>query len=351
MSLFKELPVLNIMKKLRDKYMLLKRVLPGKTMNAARVLSSYYISRWTGQARQWGLPFSLSVEPTTSCNLRCPECPSGLRSFTRPTGHLEPRLFQKIVDELSRHLLYLNFYFQGEPFIHKELEDMIAYAASKGIYTSSSTNAHFLSEERAEKIVKSGLHRLIISIDGSTQEVYEQYRREGQLDKVIEGTRNLISARRKLRSSTPYVIFQFLIVRPNEHQSDEIRLLAKELGVDEVKFKTAQIYDFENGHPLIPLNSKYSRYARQDDGSYKIKNPLHNQCWKLWHSAVITWDGRVLPCCFDKDASYEMGNIKDRAFADIWYGEAYRDFRRRLLLGRKEIDICRNCSEGTKVWT
>lgn len=337
--------------KLRDKYILLKRALPGKAANALKVLSSYYISRWTGQARQWGLPFSLSVEPTTACNLHCPECPSGLRSFTRPTGHLDMPLFQKIVDELSRHLLYLNFYFQGEPFIHKELEDMIAYAVKKGIYTSSSTNAHFLNEARAEKTVRSGLNRLIISIDGSTQEIYEQYRRGGQLKRVIEGTKNLVKAREKLHSHTPYIIFQFLIVRPNEHQIGEIRALAKELGVDEVKLKTAQIYDFENGDPLIPLNSKYSRYARQADGRYKIKNPLHNQCWKLWHSAVITWDGRVLPCCFDKDASYEMGNIKERAFADIWRGKAYRDFRKRLLQGRKEIDICRNCSEGTRVWT
>lgn len=337
--------------KLRDKYNLLKSALPDKTGNASKILSSYYISRWTGKVRQWGLPFSLSVEPTTACNLHCPECPSGLRSFTRPTGHLDMPLFQKIVDELSRHLLYLNFYFQGEPFIHKELEDMIAYAVSKGIYTSSSTNAHFLNEERAEKIVRSGLNRLIISIDGSTQEIYEQYRRGGQLKKVIEGTKNLLKARKKLRSHTPYTIFQFLIVRPNEHQIGEIRALAKELGVDEVKLKTAQIYNFEKGHPLIPSNSKYSRYMKQEDGRYHIKNPLHNQCWKLWHSAVITWDGRVLPCCFDKDASYEMGNIKDHTFTEIWNGKSYRDFRERLLRGRKEIDICRNCSEGTRVWT
>jgi radical SAM protein with 4Fe4S-binding SPASM domain len=87
-----------------------------------------------------------------------------------------------------------------------------------------------------------------------------------------------------------------------------------------------------------------------DDGQYHLKNSLKNQCWKLWHGAEITWDGRVLPCCFDKDAQYEMGSLQDKSFAEIWRSQPYQDFRAQLLRSRKEIDICRNCSEGTRVW-
>ena len=84
----------------------------------------------------------------------------------------------------------------------------------------------------------------------------------------------------------------------------------KEIGVDEVKLKTAQVYEYENGNPLIPTIEKYSRYAKQRDGSYVVKNELLDHCWKLWHSCVITWDGIIVPCCFDKDAQHRLGDLK-----------------------------------------
>src|SRR5882757_3271321 len=81
--------------------------------NASQVLSSYFASRISGKAGHRGMPLSISIEPTTSCNLRCPECPSGLRSFSRPTGMLSKNFFERTIDELCGHLLYLIFYFQG----------------------------------------------------------------------------------------------------------------------------------------------------------------------------------------------------------------------------------------------
>src|SRR5690606_18340671 len=150
------------------------------------------------------------------------------------------------------------FYFQGEPYINPRFLDMVNYAHRRGIYTITSTNGHFLNEENARKTVESGLGRLIISVDGTTQEVYESYRREGKLDAVLQGARNVVAMKRKLNARTPHVIFQFLVVRPNEHQIPEIYRLAREIGVDEVKLKTAQVYDYRNGNPLIPLDERYA---------------------------------------------------------------------------------------------
>jgi len=126
--------------------------------------------------------------------------------------------------------------------------------------------------------------------------------------------------------------------------------LAKELGVDEVKFKTAQIYDYEQGSELIPTIEKYARYKQKPDGTFTIKNKLLNHCWKMWHSCVITWDGKVVPCCFDKDASHPLGDLRQNSFSEIWQHKAYQDFRANLLQARSNIDICKNCTEGTKVW-
>lgn len=330
---------------------LLGKVTPRKAWNASKVLSSYYWSKWRKKPNQWGRPISLSFEPTTACNLGCPECPSGLRQFSRPTGNLNEDFFKETIDQLSKDLLYLTFYFQGEPFIHPRFLNMVKHANEKGIYTATSTNAHFLDDETARKTVESGLDRLIISIDGTTQEVYEQYRVNGSLEKVKEGVGNMVKWKNRLKSKTPHLIFQFLVVRPNEHQVEEVKQLSKEMGIDEVRFKTAQVYDYEQGNPLIPINEKYARYYKNGDGSWHIKNNMDNHCWRLWHSCVITWDGQVVPCCFDKDASHSLGDLKMEGFDGIWQSEPYKRFRSAVIKSRKEVDICSNCTEGTKVWT
>jgi radical SAM protein with 4Fe4S-binding SPASM domain len=264
---------------------------------------------------------------------------------------LEDSFFRQTIDQLSRDLLYLIFYFQGEPYLNPSFLDMVAYASAKGIYTATSTNAHYLNNRNAKKTVESGLDRLIISIDGTTQDVYEQYRIGGRLEKVLEGARNVVKWKKELKSRKPFVFFQFLVVRPNEHQLEEVRRLAKEIGVDEVRFKTAQVYDYENDpNGLIPVNGRYSRYRKEKDGRTVLRNSLDNHCWRLWHATVITWDGLVVPCCFDKDAGHPLGDLKGKPFKEVWQDERYMEFRRQVLRGRKNVDICANCSEGTKVW-
>jgi len=321
-----------------------------KLTNLFRIYISYHFGRLTGRPLHWGMPISLSFEPTTACNLRCPECPSGLRSFTRPTGNLKLDFFRTTIDQVSPYLCNLLFYFQGEPYIHPEFLDMVSYAERKGIYTATSTNGHFLSGQNIQKTLASGLSRLIISIDGTTQDTYEQYRKEGSLDKVLAGTRDLVIARNQAGLKHPHIIIQYLVTGPNEHQVPEIYRLARELGVDEVRLKTAQVYDYQNGNHLIPKNEKFSRYRIKPDGTYTLKNKMLNHCWKMWHACVITWNGLVVPCCFDKDATERMGDLKLKAFEAIWKGNTYRSFRAKLLKGRKEIEICKNCTEGTEVW-
>ena len=339
------------MSKTRDQLNIISKFSLNRFWNLFLLQSSYQYSRLFKRNSIKGFPFAISIEPTTACNLGCPECPSGLKKFERATGNLKRDLNKKIIDEVYRKTMYINFYFQGEPFIHPEFLDMVAYAKTKKIYTSTSTNAHFLDPATAKKTVESGLDRLIISIDGTTQDTYEKYRIHGKLEKVIEGTKNILKSKKELNSSTPHVIFQFLVVKPNEHQIDDVLQLAKELGVDEVRFKTAQVYEYKNGNELIPDNEKYSRYKKMKNGEYRIKNKMEDKCWRMWSSCVITWDGKIVPCCFDKDAKHQLGNLKTDSFVSIWESKPYHQFRQSILTSRKEIDICQNCSEGTKVWT
>jgi radical SAM protein with 4Fe4S-binding SPASM domain len=332
---------------IKDSIQYVKTLSPKRILNMFKVVSSYFISRITQENKHSGFPIAISIEPTTSCNLRCPQCPSGLRQFTRDTGMLDIDLNKKIIDELKQTLTYITYYFQGEPYLNVDFLNMVRYASDNNIYTATSTNAHFLTKEMAQATVKSGLKRLIISLDGTSQETYAAYRVGGKLKKVLEGTKNIVEAK-KQAGYGPHIIWQFIVFGHNEHEIKEIKSLAKEYGVDELGIKTAQVYDFESNLDLVPSNDKYSRYSKK--GKPEIKNKLLNHCWRLWHSCVVTWDGKIAPCCFDKDASHQFGDLREESFSTIWGNNQYNAFRKLVLKSRKNIDICQNCTEGTKIW-
>lgn len=298
----------------------------------------------------WGKPYAASIEPTTACNLGCPECPSGLKQFTRKTGKLSIQDNETMLNGLGKQLFYINYYFQGEPFLNPQFLDLVREADSRKIYTATSTNAHFINEKVAREIVSSGLSRLIVSIDGITQETYEDYRIHGDLEKVLLGTKAVVQAKKNMKSKKPHLIWQFLVTAKNEHQINALFKLATTSEVDEVRLKSIQVYDFENGNPLIPNNEKYSRYKRLANGSYKMKAGWGNHCWRMWSSTVLTWNGLVVPCCFDKDAKHQLGDVNETSFNAIWSSERYKSLRKQILTARQEVDICNNCSEGSKVW-
>jgi MoaA/NifB/PqqE/SkfB family radical SAM enzyme len=340
--------------KLKTRLTWLRYITFLRIWNLIQLRTSFFLSTTFKKNIIWGSPFAISIEPTTSCNLGCPECPSGLKQFSRPTGKLSLENNTLILAALKGRLQHINYYFQGEPFIHGQFLELVEEAKKYNVYVSTSTNAHFINESMAEKIIHSGLDQLIISLDGTTQETYEQYRVHGKLSKVLEASRLLVAAKKKHQKG-PVLVFQFLVVAPNEHQINDVLQLAKEMNIDEVRFKTAQLYDFKNGNPLMPNQEKYSRYIKGKDGKYKLKYTLKNKCWRMWSSCVFTWDLRVVPCCFDKDASHVLGNLgvsentPNFQFKSIWKGEKYNAFRKQLMNSRETISICKNCSEGSKV--
>jgi radical SAM protein with 4Fe4S-binding SPASM domain len=334
----------------RDSLEIAQKLSFPRLWNVFLLRSSFVMGKYFKLPVVWGTPYAASIEPTTACNLGCPECPSGLKQFTRETGRLPVEENKNMLDQIGRNLFYINYYFQGEPFLNPQFLELIKEAHSRKIYTATSTNAHFISEKKAGEIIESGLSRLIISIDGITQETYVDYRIHGQLDKVLRGTKAVMQAKKERKSKTPHVIWQFLVTGKNEHEIEQLQELAREYEVDELRLKSIQVYEFENGNPLIPQNEKYSRYKRLPNGKYKMKAGLGNHCWRMWSSTVLTWNGIVVPCCFDKDAKHQLGKISDSNFKSIWKSERYKSLRKQILTARQDVDICNNCSEGSKVW-
>ena len=310
---------------------------------------TYHLSYFFKKDIRKGRYVALSIEPTNICNLSCLECPTGTDSLNRKKGCFSLEAFNRLLLEKAKDLIYMNFYFQGEPFLNKNLVKMIQMASEKKIYTSLSTNAQLIDRTMAQEIVTSGLNRIILSIDGTTQEVYEKYRRGGKLDLVIKASRYLLEARALSAKKYPKIVFQFLVFKHNEHQIDDIKKMARKMKVDKLEIKTAQIYNFQTSTEGIPTIDKYARYRKGLDGRYTIKSKLPNKCWRMWHSAVITQDLDVVPCCYDKDASHCLGNLTEHSITKIERDEKYKTFRQKILNERSSVAICNNCSEGLSI--
>jgi len=316
-----------------------------KVTNLIVVETGFLFSRIFRKAFIFGKPWSASIEPTTSCNLRCPECPTGMQSLTRTKGSLDVEVYKTILDKLSPDLIYLTLYFQGEPFLNLHFPEMVKLARNRRIFVATSTNGHFLDDTSVAKIIQSGLSHLIISMDGLDQETYEKYRVKGDLLAVTDGIKRLVAAKKAMKSKSPFIELQFLVMRHNEHQMNAMRNYANQAGVDKLSFKSAQVYNFDTENTIIPALKQKSRYRQLPDGSWIIARKIKNRCHRIWSSLVITWDGKVVPCCYDKNADHQTGNLLQDSLDDIWKNKVYSSFRNQVLSSRADTEICRNCGE------
>lgn len=319
-----------------------------RAANAFGVLLSFYVSKIIRKPVVWGMPVSYSIEPTNNCNLKCPECPSGLGELTRPIGLLKSDEFKNWIDQIKDTGFYVQLFFQGEPYINKQLPEMIKYAQSKNVYISISTNGHFVTEKNVDFIVENAPDKLIYSVDGLDEESYKNYRVGGSFERVDKGLKLLTEAKKRLKKKKPFIEFQFIVMKQNEHLLDDVLKYGKDRGVDKVVFKTMQVSSYENAVHYLPSNKKFRRYI-VENGTYRIKNKLKNHCFALWRTSVITWDGKVVPCCFDKDANYKLGALNGKSFKEIWRSDEYNLFRAGVLNNRKGLSMCTNCTEGLKI--
>lgn len=320
---------------------------PLRILNFLMIRCSYLYSRLRGKVLHVGYPVSIAIEPTNFCNLRCPECPTGRNSLTRNKGKINPDFFRTLIDQLAPHCLYLNLSFQGEPLMINNLPELVVYARSKKMYVSFSTNAHFLTENTARDLVQSRLNRIIISMDGMVQETYEKYRIGGDIEKLKAGIANLVQAKKMAGSQAPLTVLQFIVFKHNYHEINAIKAFAREIGIDKTEFKTAQVENPDHAAKLVPDDPRYARYTLSDS-SPKIKSKLPDRCYRTWSSPVITWDGKLLPCCFDKDAEFAMGDLNKTPFREIWKGDLFQQFRSKVFQSRKSFTMCCNCTEGLK---
>lgn len=332
---------------LKENFRFIKKSFRFKRLvNAIKVYLSYYISLISKRAIYWGSPPVVMIEPTNICNLKCPLCPTGNGTLKREKGFMTFEVFQKVIDDIEKTAFMVVLWNQGEPYLNKDFSRMVKYASDKGLFTLVSTNGNIHFD--AEEIITSGLDSMIISLDGTTQETYNKYRVNGVLEKVLDNVKKIVEVRKNLERKNPLLRWQFLVMKHNEHELEDIKKMAQELGVDNLELKSVQIYSKEDVNKYLPKNPKYRRYQVKGD-DFELKFGIKNRCRRIWTNAVVNWNGDIAICCFDKDGEYPVGNIINDDLKKLWKNSAIMKIRNQILTDRKQIPICRNCLEGVKV--
>ena len=312
-------------------------------------------------------PTFLTIEPSNICQLACPQCPVGIAkkhpkgdTGTSPRNPFPDYPLSLLADSF-RYAHTVQFYFQGEPLLNPRLPELICEVAQQGLYTIVSTNAQALDRAMAKRLVVSGLHRIIISMDGLSQSSYEAYRKGGSVEKARAAIRYLreereIARRQRLISGDyPLIELQCLLLRSNEREQALMRKTYRLLGADRLTFKTAQFYDYQYGNPLMPARDRDRRYEQCADGTYRMKrHPLRrlwhvltgiSPCYRLWAGCVLTTNGDVLPCCYDKSHTHAYGNIHHASLPTLFRSKQAGAFRRTAIRApfQQAPEICQNC--------
>lgn len=252
-------------------------------------------------------------------------------------------VWRRTFSEVANTAWIIQFYFQGEPLLNKNLPQMIREAHEAGLYTIVSTNAQAMTAELAQDLVASGLDRIIISMDGLTEDSYNAYRIGGSLQKCKDALRFLREAKEQspiTRHQLPIIELQCLRLRTNENEWKLFKRQYQALGADKLVFKTAQLYNYENGHELMPSKTKYSRYVKGNDGLFHRKS-LSKGCFRVWSGVVVTTDGDVLPCCYDKSHAHAYGNIMNTSLHDLFTSNNAQAFRQAAF--KEQPAICKEC--------
>lgn len=329
---------------------LVQTITRRKLTNFVAAELAFAISRLRKRPVIWGQPYILTAEPSSRCNLNCPLCAVGARKLTRKQGLLDLEIYRKILDELGPYLFEILLFNQGEPFLNPDLVKMVHLAKQYKIYTTISTNGHFLQNAAGlNALIDSQPDVLLISLDGATPESYVQYRRGGNFETVLQGIRDLQSMKHEKRSRRPAVFLQFLVTRQNESEIPAARTLAKNLSADRILFKSLQVENGQEAAQFLPQTARFRRYSA--DGRLQRKRQARIVCSRLWRSTVLLSDGRIVPCCFDKNGQYHAGTpTAGVGLKQLWHGERYHHLRNQMLHAHQIGPICLNCTEGVKIY-
>lgn len=278
-------------------------------------------------SKVYGVPYKLTVDLTAKCNLRCPLCPTGQGNKSRKKGNMTINNFESLIKEIGKYLIDIDLFNWGEPFLNEDVFEAISLCSKNKIKARISSNLNYFPDGYEEELVKSKLHHLVVSLDGTTQESYSKYRVGGSINKVLDAVNRISKERKRKNSQFPFLTWQFLVMDHNKMEIEKARKLYRKWGFDRIVFQRDR---GDMGEELFGNNPK---------------KMLRKTCSFLWNQSVINWDGSVSPCCLYYDEKYDFGNTFDKGFLNIWNNKKYQEAR-KMVLSKKPINnnlVCFYC--------
>lgn len=280
-------------------------------------------------------PTIFMVETVLGCNLHCPECAIGGDLISRPKGVLSFENFKIIADKIAPYAKYVYLFIWGEPLLNKDIFSMIEYT-SRFARTSISTNGMLVTEEIADKLVAAGVSDIIVSIDGTTQEIYEQYRVGGELEKALAALTYINNAKMKLHSKV-HIHPQFCVFKHNQHQMNEFEKICNAINL-KPEFKA----------PYIRANSQYensdiAKYTRESFTNKDDYEKVLSKCTAFNDALTINLDGSVVICCYDSSQQLVLGNIYDSNVKKIYNNAQYTAIRNNAKEASPPEFCIKNC--------
>jgi len=267
-------------------------------------------------------PLNIDIEATSQCNLSCTFCRTTYNREKYPAEYLDIDLYKKIVDEGAENgLMAVKFNWRGEPLLHPQLPEMVAYAKEKGIVdVFFNTNAQLLDKDKALKIINSGLDRITFSIEGYAKDVYEKNRKGADFDILRENVTNLFNIREEMGAKNPHIRIQTVLI-------------------PEIKDKLDEYVEFwkDYADEICCLNMK----EEVDYDMNKGKIDPDFSCPQLWQRLVVACDGTVLPCNEDDCCLMVLGNAKKDSIKDLWHSEKNAEMRKLHM--KKKGHLLKSC--------
>lgn len=297
-------------------------------------------------------PNSVYIEPVSNlCQLKCPLCPVGAQLLNQDRIIMSLKTFETILDKMP-FLRNIELYRSGEPFINPEIFAMIRLAHQRKIKVVISTHFSFPKpDDFFDELAASGLETLVISLDGTSQETYSQYRIGGDYDLIMSNIKKLIDAKNRAGSKKPEIIWQFLVNKYNEHEIATAQGIADSLKIT-LDLRPISLADNEPDvrHEYFNIEERKLEWLPQNDayisdcykGEYRY--PLAKGiCTQLFTRFMVMADGKTLPCCEVWDEESAFGDLLQESFDDIWYGRKYLDARSRALNKKNASQIKSVC--------
>lgn len=320
-------------------------------------LFAYHTQKW-GKISKHN-PITAQIEPTLRCNLACTMCVR--TELGVPLGEMSFETFKSVIDKLDT-IVKIHLQGQGEPFLAKDLFQMIDYAASKGIVVNLTSNATLFTEKIVEKICQSQINKMILSVDSTEKETYESIRKLARFDVVVAGIKRL-TAKRKETSAKFKLAIAAVVMKKNMHEIPKFVKFASELGVEQLEFQDLQEKDdylekyektgFSKDEVVVSYKEQIKKLisvARAEGKKFGVTvaydDENDSKCIWPWRSIYLNWQARVTPCCVILEPQkFGDMNLAEQPLDDIWNGTYYQALRDGLL--NKDTPMLKPC-EGCR---